>query len=305
MELACTTLTQIAVMFVIIAAGILCSRFGVIDHEKSRTLSGVILKVVTPALIISSFQTELTAEAVRGLYGSLLLGAVSFAISLLVPTWMIKKSRDYDYVVARFSCMYPNCGFIGIPLAYGVFGREGVFYINAFAVIFNLLVYSHGVCIMSSSEYHFSWKRLVSPGIIGVITGLFLFIMRWKLPYVVLRPMEMLADMNTPLAMLVAGVSMAETDLAGILKAPGVFRLSLYRLILIPALFILASRFIPLPEMVRMTGVLAASCPAAAIGILFSLEYGRDEVYASQLFAMTTILSIVTVPLMVWLASWL
>ena len=303
MELACTTLRQIVVMFVIISAGILCSRFGVIDHEKSRTLSDVILKVVTPALIISSFQTEFTAEAVRGLYGSLLLGAVSFAISILVPTWMIKRSGEYDYVVARFSCMYPNCGFIGIPLAYGVFGREGVFYINAFAVIFNLLVYSHGVYIMSSSGCRFSWKRLVSPGIIGVIIGLFLFIMRWKLPYVVLRPMEMLADMNTPLAMLVAGVSMAGTDLAGVLKAPGVLRLSVYRLILIPGLFILASRFIPLPEMVRMTGVLAASCPAAAIGILFSLQYGRDEVYASRLFAMTTILSIVTVPLMVWLAS--
>ena len=305
MELACTTLRQIAVMFVIISAGILCSRFGVIDHEKSKTLSAVILKVVTPALIISSFQTEFTADTVRGLYGSLLLGIVSFAISILVPTWIVRKSRHYDYVVARFSCMYPNCGFIGIPLAYGVFGQEGVFYINAFAAIFNLLVYSHGVYIMNSSDYCFSWKRLVSPGIAGVMIGLSLFIMRWKLPYVVLRPMEMLADMNTPLAMLVAGVSMAGTDLAGVIRAPKVFRLSLYRLVLIPVLFILASRFLFLPEVVRMTGVLAASCPAAAIGILFSLQYGRDEVYASQVFAMTTILSIVTVPLMVWLATWL
>ena len=303
MALVINTVQQIIIMFEIILIGILCYRLKILDSVKNKVFSEVLLKVVTPALVISSFQSEFTKELLHGLLMSLGLAVISYGISIFLPTVLIRPSKDYDYIIGRFTCMYSNCGYIGIPLVYGIFGKEGVFYITSFSAVFNILVYTHGASIMNKENFKFSIKRMISPAIVGVILGLIFFLCQIRLPYLLLRPMEMLADMNTPLAMLVAGVSIAQTNVRELIKDRRIMKFSLMKLILIPGIFVLVCRMLPLPYTVMMTAVLATACPSAAIVILFSLKYGRNDVYASEIFTETTILSIVTIPLMVAMAT--
>jgi len=303
MSIVITTIEQITIMFLIAGAGMAAYRCGILDSEKNKILSDVVLKIVTPALVISSFQTDYSAEKAKGLFVSLLLGILSYAITIFFSMFLIRKTEKFDYKIARFSCSYSNCGYIGLPLAYGIYGKEGVFYMTAFTVIFNILVYSHGAYIMRKDNYRFSFKKLISPALVGVAIGMILFFCRVKLPYLIDQPMVLLADMNTPLAMLIAGAAIIQVKPDKLKKNLNILLFAFYKLLLFPVIFILLVSLFPLPDTAKMTAVIATACPSAALCIMFSLQNGRDDVYASEIFAVTTLLSIITLPCMMGIAE--
>ncbi len=305
MSLALTAFNQIAIMFLIILVGIICYRVKLVDKEMNKKLSDLVLMLINPILIIVSYQRKFEAALLKGLLISLILAIITHMIAILIAQLMIRgKKHKSDLVIERFAVIYTNCGFIGIPLANGLFGSEGVFYITAYMTIFNLLVWTHGLMSMTGKSDRKSFgKALVSPAVLATITGFVLFVCRIMLPGTVNEALTYLGNMNTPMAMLVAGITIAQTDIRGLLGKVRIYYISFLRLLFVPVIMIFIFRWFDIPQMVYLTSIVAAACPTAAFINLISIKYDKNYLYASEIFAMTTIFSLGTIPLVMMIAN--
>lgn len=316
------TLNQILIIFIIIIIGIICYKIKLIDEATNAKLSNILLMLVNPMVIFVAYQRAFSAELLNGLLISLLLSAVTHVISILIAYLMLRKKKretitidgirikkyvdNRDAEVERSNAIYANVGFMGIPLVNGIFGTEGVFYVTASITMFNIFLWTHGVIMMSgSSELSFKalMKKLMSPSIIAIVIGLICFLFQLMVPKVVKEALTHVANMNTPFAMLIAGVTIGRTDLRKLLKKFRVFYVAFIKLIIIPILLLLVYSRFPMNDIVFTTAVIMAAAPSATTGILFSIKYGKNSVLSAEIFTVTTLLCAITIPLIVKLAG--
>ena len=302
MELAGITLYKTLVMAILALTGVFSYRAGIVDEAVNKKLSELVLTLFTPVLLFISFQKEFSEELLSGLGVSVVLSLVSFAVIWLICKCVVYR-QDKDYAaVEHIAMMYSNCGFIGIPMAQGIWGTDGVFYMTAYVAAANFLLWSHGIIVMSGKKDVKSLKNVfTSPTILAIVLGIVCFLAQIQLPAIISDPMEMIAAMNTPMAMMVAGINIAQADLLHTSMKFRLYWLSFVKLVVMPAALIGLFRLAPVGDEVKTVMVLATSCPVGVTGSLFALRYGKDAVYASELFAMSTIISIITVPLMMLL----
>lgn len=297
METTSIVLEKILFIGVLVAVGFLCGKLRVIDHQTNLRLTDVLLLIVVPSTILSSYQITFTPELANNLLIALGLAAVSHALQLVCAYVLIRKGRP-NTEVERISTVYSNCGFMGIPLIHALYGAEGVLYLTAYLTCFNLLLFTHGVVMMSGqTDWKLMLKQLCSPALIATFVGVLIFLLRIRLPEVLVEAVGSLGSMNTPLAMLIAGASIAESDLKACFCNRRIYWILAIKMLIIPAVVMLAMFRLPVDPTVLYVIVIAASCPTAAIGTMFANRYGKNGGYAAQIFTLTTLVSLVTIPL--------
>ncbi len=295
---------QILKMFLLLMTGFLCFRIGLVSHEGNKTLSNLLLMVINPLLIVRSFQVDYSPEILRDCVIAFLLAMITHIVGIAVAYLCIPSKSARDVSIERFSCIFSNCAFMGIPLISSILGNIGVLYITAYSVAFNLFCWTQGLVLMTgNTSFQQVKKGLTSPVIIGIVIGLTLFLCRIKLPAVLLDSINYLADMNTPVGMLIAGVSLAETDLVQALKNKRLYLVTALKLLLVPFIMVVLFAFLPFDKDVLLTIAVAAACPAATTGTMFALRYDKNYQYASEIFAFSTVVSLFTIPLIVTLAE--
>lgn len=299
---------QIVIMALLIGVGVICQKTGIITNEVNKGISDIALRVATPALLVSSFQKELSGERLQRLGYAALLGIIAIVFAAAVGYLCIRKGKNSPkddngrLSIERFSAVYSNCAFMGIPLINGIYGDEGVFYLTAFYALFNIAVWTHGVImIKGETGVRQVLKSLASPALIGIVVGAALFFLQITLPDVIKQCLNYLGSMTTPLGMLVAGVTIAQTDLLRALKKLRIYYVSALRLIIIPILTILLFLMFPFDRTVMGVTVAAAACPAATICTMFAISYNKDSLYAGEIFAVSTVLSAASLPLVMWI----
>lgn len=302
--MAITVIHQTIILFLLILVGVVCAKTGLLDTEKSKTLSTILIYVVSPAVIINGFQQELTSAHLFGLLMSLLLSIAGYLVAVLLSKALVRPTESYDYAVARFLIIFPNCAYMGIPLISGLFGTEGVFYLSAHFAMFNLVAFTHGVLLMTQGKEKIRLHHIVSPPLISVAVGLVLFLLRVRLPELLSQPVGLLAGMNSPLAMLIAGVSISKTNFAGLRKnLLRILGITSVKLLAVPLALCAICAFLPIDPIVRLTAIVAMACPSAALSIIFAVKYEHDDVFASEVFTVTTLLSVATLPLVILVAG--
>ncbi|HHU71524.1 MAG TPA: AEC family transporter [Clostridiales bacterium] len=303
MNLAVISLRQIFIMVILMAIGIMSHKANLIDDETNKKLSNFVLMLVNPLVIFLSYQREFQKDLLIGLMVSLFLGIISFILNIFLSRLLFPNKYNKNRATERFATIYSNCGFIGIPLVNGLFGSEGVFYITAYMTIFNLLVWTHGIILISGrKDWNSIKKSLLSPSVIATISGFIFFIARLGLPDIVLEPLNHLGNTNTPLAMIVAGVSIAQTNLKELIKNYRIFYVSFFKLLGLPLLIAASFSLLPFEQTITATSILANACPTATTLIMFAYRYDKNVTYSSQLFAATTILSMITIPIVMFFA---
>lgn len=289
---------QIAIMFIILLIGGFCGWRGVISKTGLKQLSTVELHIVNPLLIFMSYQTDLNSRLLGGLAWSFGLSALSFAAAIIFATLVIPKRRP-DFDIERFASIYSNCGFIGIPLINGIYGQEGVLYLTAYVTLFNLLVWTHGYMTMKGQrDFSAFLSALKNPSVIAVVTGLIFYLTNIRLPEVPASSLELVSSMNTPLAMLIAGATASQTNFLKAMRNSGIYIVSGMKLIAVPALCYGLMRLTHAPELVIMTVTIAAGCPVATTGTMFAVLFDKKPERCSEFFAVTTVLSGITLPLL-------
>lgn len=297
---------QLVKMAIILLLAFVCYKIKLVNQEGNRCISNLLLMIVNPLLIITAYQTEYDPELVKGLLISFAAAIASHFLWVIITNILFRESGGADYCIERYHAMYSNCGFMGIPLIGSVLGNNGVFYLTAYMVIFNLFSWTHGVILMQKK---FSMQNIkegaLSPMFIASLIAVIFFLLQIRIPSVLLDSMNYIADMNTPLAMMVAGFSVAQSDLGEMIRKVRLYFVCFVKLLLAPICLLPFLWLLNLPETIAMTLLIAAGCPAATTGTMMAIRYKQNYTYSSEMFAMSTILSIITLPVIVLLGQYI
>jgi hypothetical protein len=295
MELIGLITRQILLMMMLIVVGIMAYKLKWITDEGSKQMSALLVNIVTPFIIISVYQTPFVMERAINLAISFGLSVVAVGVAVLLSRLLVGSKHD----VERFALFFPNTGFFGIPVIAAVFGAEAVFYLMGFNISVTLVAFTYGIYLYTHKKSAMSLKRaILNPGSIGFLLGLVLFVSPIKLPPLVFSFVTSVASINTPLAMIVLGTYIAHVPLATFLNHD-LFKISFYRLVVIPLAVIAALAFIPASDTLKMIVVIASSAPVGMLTAILAQKHDRRYGQASKLVSLSTVFSAVTIPLMV------
>ena len=304
MDMMLILIRQIAQMFLMAGAGYFLFKGKKINQEGSRALGNILIYLALPAVIINSFLVERTQEHMLGMLYSAGGAAVLLLTSILVSRLFFKKDP-----IAAFAAAFSNPGFFGIPLIAASVGQGAVFYVACFVAFLNVGQWTYGVSILTGQPIRqgFQIKKLVkAPFVIAICIGLFLFLTQLQLPGIVSGCLSTLAGLNTPLAMFTVGIYLAQTDAARMIRKPALYRVAALRLVLIPLLSLLILSLIPSAwNDMKLALLLAIACPVGSNVAVYAQLHGKDYPYAVGTVVISTLLSIVTIPLIARLAMML
>ena len=296
-----TILIALVTLFVIIGIGFAARKYGILSSDRVHLISHILVNVSLPALSISSLQVPETAKTL-GIVDAMLLVAVAyylaaFAIGIffsrLVPSAAEEKG------VFQFMLVFPNSMFMGIPVALAVLGPSSLFYVILFNVPFYFLVFTLGVWLLARGRPgKIDPKVLLSPGLVAAIVGLVLFMAQYTIPAPVEYGLDLIGSATTPLAMLVVGAMLATLPLQQLAGDWRVYLVTALRLLVFPlAAFLVLSPFIT-DKLLLGTAVLLIAMPVAANSVLLCEEYNVDARLASQGVFISTVLCLVTIPVL-------
>lgn len=300
MELVSTVAVQVCIMFLLIMLGFIIKKCNMVTQEGSRQLSDILLIFVTPCVIIKAYQVDFRPELASNLFVAFVAATVINVMSIVVSRLAFGRGDGARERIGKFCAAYSNCGFMGIPLLDAVLGAEGVFYGSAYLAVFNILNWTHGIHLYTQSKKSLSVKKIfINPGVIGVAVGLALFLARIKVPGVLYTAVDYMAALNTPLAMLLLGVFLADVKFLSALRNGQLYLVSFVRLVLVPVIAILLLKLPFVAPTVAVAVIIPSACPSATSSALFASKYKLDAGYASEIVSVNTLMSIVTIPLIV------
>ena len=305
---------QVAILFVLMGFGAAMRKAGFFKDSAIDGIVNVLLLVVTPCLIVDVFQRPFDSSMLKGLGLAFVIASLVHVV-LIALARLVVRHRDED--VRRpllLAAVFSNAGFMGVPLEQAVLGDEGVFYGIVYVVVFNLFMWSWGFRTMCGEGMRvegsgirrrgMSLKMWVNPGTVGIALGLPLFFCSVKLPAVIGVPIHHMANLNTPLAMIVIGYALAGAEFGKVLRTGAVYVAMAVRLVACPLLAIAA--LYPfrdaLDRNMMLAMVIAASAPVAAMVSMFAAKFSRNVDVSVAVVSGTTLLSILTMPVVIALA---
>lgn len=298
MDAFLSVILEVAVILILIVVGYFTVKKGMFTKESLGSITSFLLYIITPCLIVSSF---LSAESGKLDGWTLLLAAVlpalSIVISIALSYLFFRKEPSGRRRVLRFSMIFCNVGFMGIPLVEGIVGSEGVLYGSFFIAVFNIFCWTYGYVMMGGGKVRLK-ALLLNPGVIGIVIGLPLYLLDVPVPALIERPIELISALNTPLAMIVVGGYIAQVKLRAFVSDLAVYKMAVLRLVVAPLLYLALVWLLRPDETLLMSTVIQAATPVAANCVLFAVQYDSDAELASKSVAVSTALSVVTIPLL-------
>lgn len=296
-------LGQVATLFLMIAVGFGMGKLGKITSHGTTEFSTLLLYVVTPCIIIDSFQTSYDAGLLKTLGLGVVCQMVCYAFYAVMMNLFFRKDEPNLRIPFRFGAMYGNTGFMGIPLIQAIMGDEAVIFAVVALVVFNLWTWSHGLMMMSGEKKFSLKKMIITPGVLGMLGGLPLFLTRTTLPGPLYKAVGFIGSLNTPLAMIVIGAQLARADLGSLLKDKKLYEGSAIKLVLIP----LVTMLVMLPfrdnHLLYVAAVILSGAPAAGVTSMFAEKFDRSPERTAELVSFSTLLSIFTLPIVAVLAE--
>lgn len=317
-------LEQLIRLFLILCIGALLARLDILDKHTKQKLTKLMLHVTTPLMILDAFNDRLllvkndeTGGTTLGV-GYLFAVSVGFYLVLILLSLLLtaamripKESRN----LYTFMTVFGNVGFMGFPVALAVCGSEGLFYAAILNSVFNILIYTIGVVLItagntdSKDEKASPWQRmqpkklLLTPGVLCCAVAVCLFMLKITLPSLLADTFDTLGGLTSPLAMLVVGANLAGMPMKNMLRNRILNLYTLIRQLVLPILMWVVIRLVISHEVLSSVLLMMAAMPIANTTALFATEYQADEMLASQAIFVTTLCSLASLPLVVWICS--
>ena len=302
MEMAMILARQILQMFLLAAIGYALFKTGKISREGSKALGNILIYLALPAVIINGFLVERTPEHITGILCSAAAAAVLLLLSILISRFVFRWDA-----IAAFAGAFSNPGFFGVPLIIASVGQGAVFYVACFIAFLNIGQWTYGVSILNGQPIRqgFQPKKLIrAPFIIAILIGLCLFFTQLPLPAVIRGTLSSVAALNTPLAMFTVGIYLAQTDLGSMLRRKSLYLVSAIRLLAVPAVSLLLLALLPSSfQDMKLALLLAIACPVGSNVAVYAQLHGKDYPYAVETVVVSTLFSLLTIPLVVWLST--
>lgn len=288
---------QILIMFLMIAVGYCMAKAGMMTERGTKEMSVVLMKVVVPMIIISSFQREFeTGLFVKWLI-MFLVSALTYVVQIILVSIVYRDKEADGYAESKLGVVLPNNGFLAFPLMQALVGDIGIFLGATNVIILTILQWTYGVKLFRPNEKISIKKIILNPGMIAVILGLMLFISPIKLPSPVFKAVDTIGSMNTPLAMIVLGGLMAQSDLKNEIKKLCYYKLSFLKLVAIPVIMVPVLMVLPLASDIRLIAFICCVTPTATSVSMMSQIYDGDYKFATLTVVITTLISAITMPM--------
>lgn len=302
-------LNQVIVLFSLIIIGYIIKKLKLVNESMKDDISSLVINITLPAFILSSMTSNFSREI---LSNSIKLVAISFSMYIfaIIIGWIfakiIKLKKDEENIY-RYIIAFSNCGFMGYPIVNAVLGKQGVFYAAIFNLGFTTFVWTYGVYLIrinqETNQQKMSIKEkflsAINPALVAVILGFSFFLVGIKLPYVISETLSMIGGVTTPLSMMLIGFILSEIHLKDIINGWRIYLLSLMRLIIMPSLVYLILSYFNFDGYLLQIPVLIAAMPAAANTAIISSRYNGNYQLASKGIFITTLLSIITIPIII------
>lgn len=292
---------QTCVMFLYMLVGFVLSRTGKLTQQGSKDLAGILIALILPAVIVKSFCEPFSTEKLTGLIVSTLVSALALGLCMGVARLVFRRA-PIDFFSASFS----NAGFMGIPLVQALYGVEAVSYLVGYIALMNLLQWGMGLSVLTGKKIRLDLKTVLkNPLLISPFIGLLIFCtgLGDKLPGPVSTAIGGIAGTNGPVAMIVLGCYLAKSDFKSLFMTLRQYGLCAVRLLLIPLVVIAVFAFLPVDRTIRLAVFIASAAPVGTNVAVYSQLFDLDYPYACQSVALSTLLSILTMPVVIVAAS--
>ena len=297
-------INQLIQLFLLILLGYFLCRISLIDREMNQKLTKLVLQVTMPCMVLDSVLSQSGERDIRavglvflifGIY-YLLMPFVGYLLCLLLR--LPQKSRG----LYMFMEVYENIGFMGIPLIHAIYGPKGVLYTAIANIIFNLTSFGYGPRMLSigtDTSARFNIRNLLSPGFLLSLLAILLYFTGLTFPSVVAGPIGSVGAMTTPLAMMLIGSTLATMKFSEVFRDSHVYPYILARQIILPLVVFPLLKYAIQDPLILGVFFILFIMPAASNCVLFATNYQNDEVLAARTVFISTMLCILTIPLLV------
>lgn len=294
-------INQISVMFLLMTLGYFIYKKRLIDEVGTKQITNLLIRIIAPIIMITTFQREFSIEKLKQLFLAFIFSLISMIIGFIIAKIIFKKEQKLE----QFATTFSNAGFIGIPLVQAILGSDSIFYLSAYLVCCNLLNWTYGIYLLTGKKESISIKQaFVNPATIGSAVGIILFVFSIRLPEIVLSTLNNLASINTPLAMIVLGIYVAQSELKSVFIDYRIYFSSFISLVVIPIIILFALLLIPEKyNEIKTVILIATSAPVGVSLAIFAEQYGSDYVYGSRIISLSTFMSMLTIPAIIYLSN--
>ena len=294
---------QVLILFALMAVGFALGKAKLMGDKGSLAMTNLVMYAVSPAMMVVAFQREKDTADLHNFLVCLLLAVAVHAVSILLACAVL-RGKDGTCGVLRFGAVFSNCGFMGYPLMTALLGSIGVFYGSAYVVVFTVLTWTAGIYMMTHDASKLRLKSiLVNPGVLSVVVAMALYLLSVSLPEIVMTPLTYLANMNTPLPMIVVGYQLSHANFKAALQGISSWVTLVLRLLVLPLASLGICLALNVSHDLTLVLLIAASAPPAALLSMFAARFGKDTALTSSLVSVQKAISALTMPVLVGLAE--
>ncbi len=294
---------KLMIFLVLMLVGLLLMKIRLLDEPTCRKLSSLVVNVANPAMILYSAIVDstipgsellMTAAIAVGMFAMLLV------IGAILPKLL--KTEGQDASAYSLMTVFSNIGFMGLPLVAVLFGSSALLYVSVFIIPFNILIYTYGVALMQqpdpvTGKSSFSMREIINPGVVASVIAVAVYLLHIRLPEVIAVPTEYLSNLTAPLSMMVIGASLADVKIKEFFTDTRLLAFSFIKLLVVPVLTCFFLKPLIGDGVLLGVCIVMTGAPVASMTVMMAQQYGGEYTLISKGIALTTILSVVTIPL--------
>ncbi|MGN1457815.1 MAG: AEC family transporter [Acutalibacteraceae bacterium] len=299
-----TVAHQVLILFILIGVGFLCGKIKMLNENSVKAINDLVLYIVCPCVIINSFIRKFDKTMLEGLLVTAAAALFVMMLSILIAHFVFHDKKDTRNRVYKFATVFSNCGFISLPLQQALLGNEGVFYGAAYIAVFNIVMWTAGVYISSGDIKMLSPKKVfLNPCIIAVVVGIIIFVFSIPIPDIISEPIGYLSALNTPVPMIIIGFYLSQSKILDAFRNVKNFICVGLRLVIVPLISLGVFLLCGINGKVLIAALIATAASSAASTTMFAAKFGNDTSISVNLVTMSTLLSVITMPLIVGFAQ--
>lgn len=295
-----TVINSVIIMGFLIGIGFFLARKGIVTSEVETAFTFMLLNIAIPALVLNAFNIEYSPEKIKLGLKILTISFVFTLVTVILNNLLVAKVKNKNKKkVMLYTNALTNCGFMGFPVVYQIYGTEGTFFASMFYIPIVFFMWTYGMSVFYDSIGKKEFKAMLfNPNMVSVYIGLVIFIFSIDIPVLGEKIINTVGAITTPLAMFIIGARVGRVKLRDMLNDMLVYYSTVIKLIFFPILMIIVLQFIEMEPMLKGVCLIYAALPPPAITVVIANQFGCEVDFSSKIIVMTHVLSLVTIPLM-------